>query len=485
MAAEGTTGPGGDGFADLDATAQARLVHGGDVSPLELVDAAIGRIERLDPLINAVAAADFERARDQAGRVDTSGPFAGVPTLVKDLLAYPHLPLGMGARLFEGQVAPAGSAYTQALDASGLIVLGKSTTSEFGLLGTTETLACGVTRNPWDLERSPGGSSGGAVAAVASGMVPVAHASDGGGSIRGPASFCGLFGFKPGRGRHRSTGQPGGSPFTAMISEHCVSRSVRDSATWLAATERNDPAAPFAPVGRVTEPSRRRLRIGLYQRTAFGELPDPEVAGALAETGRLCESLGHEVVVTPGPQYDARAASDAFFTFAALTIGAACEQIRAAMGPAFDEERLEPYTRELIRYAGRLPEAAGTDAAAALEAAAGAADRCMAGFDVLLSPTVAFPAFPLGRHGGAEPFQQAAAFTEALAGYTAIASIAGWPAMSVPLHVSPQGQPIGSHFAAPRGEEARLLGLALELEQAAPWEDRLPVDVGASQCLSS
>ncbi|MBZ9556509.1 MULTISPECIES: amidase family protein [unclassified Modicisalibacter] len=463
-----------DELARLDATSQAQLVERAEVSPLELVEAAIRRIERLDPTVNAVAARDAELAREKARHAKTTGPFAGVPTLLKDLVTYPGLPLGMGSRLFQGQVPPAGSAYTEALDASGLIVLGKSTTSEFGLLGTTETLACGATRNPWDLSRSPGGSSGGAVAAVAAGMVPVAHASDGGGSIRAPASFCGLFGFKPSRGRHLSTGQAADTPFTRMISEHCVSRSVRDSATWLSVVERDEAGLPGGKVGRVTQPLRRRLRIGLYDRTADGTRPEPEVAQALAETRRLCESLGHEVVDIEGPRHDARAAADAFFTSASLTLGGACEQLRALMGPAFDEARLEPYTRELIARSRALPPEAGAQAATALQAAADAAERAMAGFDVLLCPTVAFPAFPLGRHGGTQPYEAAAAFTEALAGYTAIASIAGWPAMSVPLHVSPTGLPIGSHFAAPLGQEARLLGLALELEQAAPWHHRWP-----------
>ncbi|RTR04367.1 amidase [Halomonas nitroreducens] len=463
-----------DELARLDATSQAQLVERGEVTPLELVEAAIRRIERLNPSINTVAASDAELAREKARSVGTTGPFAGVPTLLKDLVAYPGLPLGMGSRLFQGQVPPAGSPYTEALDASGLVVVGKSTTSEFGLLGTTETLAGGATRNPWDLSRSTGGSSGGAVAAVASGMVPVAHASDGGGSIRGPASFCGLFGFKPSRGRHLSTGQAADTPFTRMISEHCVSRSVRDSATWLSVVESDEADLPGGKVGRVIEPLRRRLRIGLYERTADGTRPEPEVLEALADTRRLCESLGHEVVDTEGPPYDARAAGDAFFTSAALTLGGACEQLRAMMGPAFDEARLEPYTRELIARSRDLPPEAGERAATALQAAADAAEHAMAGVDVLLCPTVAFPAFPLGCHGGTQPFGEAKAFTEALAGYTAIASIAGWPAMSVPLHVSPTGLPIGSHFAAPLGQEALLLRLALELEQAAPWHHRWP-----------
>jgi amidase len=465
---------GAEEFRHLDATAQAELIRSGAVSPIQLVDAAIARIKRINPRINALASSDFALARERARTHPGTGPLAGVPTLVKDVNAYPGLPLGLGSRLLQGHVPATGSPYTDAIDASGAIVLGKSTTSEFALLGTTETLACGATRNPWDASLSPGGSSGGAAAAVASGMVPVAHASDAGGSIRGPASFCGVFGFKPSRGLHMPTDQPSDSPLAMLVTDHCVSRSVRDSVAWLASVERRDAGAARTASARATEPLRRRLRIGLYERTGFGDLPDAEVSEALARTRRLCESLGHRVAQTQGPQFDALAVSDAFFVLSGLTVSGACAHMRGALGPAFDEQKLEPFTRELARRGGLLPASAAATAVETLRLASDAANRCMTEFDVLLCPTVGFPAFPLGVHGGTEPFEDAVAFTNAVAGYTAIASIAGWPAMSVPLQVSSTGLPIGSHFAAPHGEDAMLLALALELEQAAPWHDRWP-----------
>ncbi|WP_266157849.1 amidase [Dyella silvatica] len=461
-----------DEFSGLDAVAQAEWARAGRVSSTELVDAAIKRIERVGPLVNALASVDFERARERACRVASTGLLAGVPTLLKDLLAYPGLPFECGSRAFVGQRAQAGSDYTDALDEAGLIVLGKSTSSELGLLGTTETLACGATRNPWDLTRSAGGSSGGAVAAVASGLVAVAHASDGGGSIRGPASLCGLFGFKPGRGRHRSTGPMADSPFGRLVSDHCVSRTVRDSAAWLAVTELRDGEA--RPVGYVAEPLRRRLRIGWYRANGFGHEPEPDVAAALERTVQLCASLGHELIECGGPPYQAAATSAAFFDLAGTMTAGLFGQLQQAFGAGFDQQRFEPFTRELVQRAGADPIAGMGVAMAELSAAQMAANQGMQAYDVLLCPTVPFTAFPLGHIGPTKPAAEVIAFTERLAGYTAIASIAGWCAMSVPLHESFAGLPIGMHFAAKPGHEAILLGLAYQLEEAAPWRQRTP-----------
>ena len=461
-----------DEFANVDAVGQAQWVREGRVSALELVDAALRRIQRLQPALNAVVSIEAETARERARTVRGEGLLAGVPTLLKDLLAYPGLPIEYGSRAFAGQRAQAGSDYTAALDEGGLIVLGKSATSEFGLLGTTETLANGPTRNPWDRARSPGGSSGGAVAAVASGMVPLAHASDGGGSIRGPASLCGLFGFKPSRGRERSTGPASQTPFGRIVSDHCVSRTVRDSAAWLAITERRSGAMPA--VGYVKEPLRERLRIGWYRRTAFEREPEPDVALALERTVALCGALGHEMIECPGPTYDAHAASAAFFDLAGTALSGLFAQLRQAFGARFDLERFEPFTRALAARAGGDPAAVMGAASAVLTQAEHAASARFGPVDVLLSPTVPFPAFALGRIGPNVSPAQVIEFTEALAGYTAIASIAGWCAMSVPLAMSPAGLPIGMHFAARPGNDARLLGLAYELEQAAPWLERRP-----------
>ena len=460
-----------DPFAALDAVAQAALVRDRQASPLELVDAAIARVERLDPVLHAIAAPTFERARQQASE-GRRGVFAGVPFLLKDLLPFPGLPLSCGSRLLAGHVSPAGSDYATALDEAGLIVVGTSRTSEFGLLGTTETVLAGPTRNPWDLSRSPAGSSGGAAAAVASGMVPFAHASDGGGSIRIPATVCGLFGLKPSRGRQRPDGMGDGRSPTDMLIEHCVSRSVRDSATLLAATQRTDPAAPWAPLSAARSPGTRRLRIGLHDRTLRGAAPDPEVAAALVAARRVCESLGHEVIETRGPEVDTEALSRAYLQLGGLGLGQMLAPLRAQLGAAFDD-RIEPYTRELIERATRQR----VDMAAlfaVFTAAQRAAEAFQRDYDVTLCPTIPMLPFPLGTIGPTHPFAEIAAFTELQAGYTALVSIAGQPSMSVPLHQTAGGLPVGCQFTAAAGQDTLLLDLAYALEEAAPWADRWP-----------
>lgn len=459
-----------DSLTGQDAVGQAALVRSGELTAVELVDAAIARVARANGKLNVLAAQDFELAREEAKNVRAGGqggPLAGVPTLIKDLLPYPGLPCGFGSRALAGHVAPEVSDYARAVADAGLIVLGKSTTSEFGLLGTTQTLAHGVTPNPWDLARSPGGSSGGAVAAVASGMVPVAHASDGGGSIRGPASLCGLFGFKPSRKRERSTGPMSDSPFGQIISEHCVSRTVRDSAAWLAVTERPEDA-----VGFVREPLRRRLRIGWYAATAFGAQQQADVAAGLQRTVALCAELGHVLVPVAGPRFDAEAASAAFFQMGGASMGMMLGQLRGAGVPV--EQLVEPFTLELARRAGPDPMQALGQAGAVLQQAAAGIARALEGIDVLLCPTVPFPAWPQPELDPAGAFEDIVAFTNRLAGFTAPASLAGWCAMSVPLCESDGGLPVGMHFAAGAGQDALLLGLAYELELAAPWRQRHP-----------
>ncbi len=468
-----------DEFVHMDATEQGRLVRDGEVTALELTEAAIGRIERLNPRINALASADFDLARQHSRDAAGQGVFAGVPTLLKDLLAYPGYECALGSRLFKGQKAQGGSPYTEALDESGLVVLGKSATSEFGLLGTTETAANGATRNPWDLRRSPGGSSGGAVAAVASGMVAIAHASDGGGSIRGPASFCGLFGFKPSRGRTVSAGMPADLPTAGLVSEHCVSRSVRDSAAWLEATEQPDQGRSSS---RDSAPA--PLRIGAYRCDAFGRPPSPEADAALETAWRLCQDLGHEVVEIESPPFDADETSRAFFALTGLVLNGMVAQFRAMMGAAFDDTLLEPHTREVIRRAQGLgPEAYERSQSALTDAERGLIDA-MAPFDAVLSPTVPFAAFELGQYGPDRDTDALIDFTGRLAGYRFAASMAGSPAMSVSLYWTDEGLPIGCHFAASPGRDEVLFSLAYQLEAAAPWQPRLVALAEALACRS-
>ncbi|HEV7310417.1 amidase [Ensifer sp.] len=471
----------------LDATAQAQLVSAGEISPLELVDAAITRGERLNPHLNAVASVDFDLARARARDSERKAamPFAGVPTLVKDLFNYPGHPTGFGSRMFKGQPAQGGSDYAAAIDAAGLIVLGKTTTSEFGLLGTTETLAHGPTRNPWSPTLSTGGSSGGAVAAVASGMVPIAHASDGGGSIRGPSSFSGLFGFKPSRDRTVSAGLPPTMPTARLISDHCVSRSVRDSATWLAVTEKKNLQRALPAIDVLRQGLKRRLRIGVYRRDAFGNGVTAPAEEALNTAIALCEALGHHVVECDGPGVNAEDTSDAFFALTGIALSGLFDHVATMMGPAFDETLFEPYTVELVRRARRMPGAAVAGAIRAMHAGEAAANRTIVDHDVLLSPTVPFPAFPLCQRGPTEDPDQLIAFTQRLAGFTNVASFAGWPAMSVPLYWTEDGLPVGCHFAAATGEDALLFSLAFQLEEAAPWLPRLSELAEGLSCLSA
>ena len=453
----------------LDAVAQAALVARGEVSALDLVDAAIRRIEALDPKIRAIASVDFEAARARAAQ-RPEGPLGGVPFLVKDLLLYPGQRCAFGSRLFRANIARAGSPYTERLDAAGLITLGKSTTSELGMLGSTETLLEGVTRNPWDLERSAAGSSGGAAAAVASGMVPFAHASDGGGSIRIPAAMTGLFGLKPSRRRCVSTGQPA---LFGLLSEHCVSRSVRDSALLLSITE-DQTGAALPPLGYIERPIARSLRIGYYASTLMGDTPDPEVAGALGRTAALCADLGHEVIETPPPTMDGPTLSEGFFTLAGASIDQAGKMMAELLGRPLGPDDFEPFTLLLIEWYRGLPSGAVERAQTVFERAGRQMRAYLEGFDVVLCPTSPIAPYPIGAMAPTLDRETLVRRTEKLAGYTPIHNIAGVPAMSVPLFMASAGWPIGSHFAAGVGQEATLLGLAYQLEEAAPWRDRWP-----------
>jgi amidase len=379
----------------------------------------------------------------------------------------------MGARLFAGNVAGAGSPFTERLDAAGLVALGKSATSELGLLGSTETLLEGVTHNPWDLSLSAAGSSGGAAAAVASGMVPLAHANDAGGSIRIPASVTGLFGFKPSRGRTVAASEVQ-TEFGDLVSDHCISRSVRDSALFLSITEAVGPQAPFPEVGWVQGPSPRRLRVGVWSRTLMGTEPEPEPRRALDEAAALLARLGHHVEHVAPPTIDGAAVSNGFFTLAGATLGGFFETLRPMLGRAVGAGDLEPFTLELVAHAKRLPPEALARAVGALRAAGKQYLEAIAAHDVVLTPTLATEPWRLGWLSPCLSRVELVRRTEQAVGYTPIHNIAGCPAMSVPLHVTPSGLPIGAHFAAAPGAETSLLALAYELEEAAPWADRWP-----------
>jgi len=454
-----------------DATTLASQIRNKDISALEAVEAAIRRTEALQPTLNFMVNSDFDRALDAAKTGGQTGPFAGVPFLVKDLNDYAGTPTRNGsAGSYGAPPATANDPWVDAALKAGFIVIGKSASPEFGYLPTTEPLAYGPTRNPWNLGHSTGGSSGGAAAAVAAGVVSIAHASDGGGSIRIPAANCGLFGFKPSRGR--LAGNMGLKVIDLSVN-HVETHSVRDSAAMFAATERTDAAAPFRPIGFIRKPSRRKLRIGVLSASGSGRQPDAEVRAGLDSAVSLLQAMGHHVSETAWPIDSARFGQD-FLTLwsagAAMDIAA----MSKALGRAPDAAMAEPFSRGMAELIAKAPEGAVDAAIGRLAEASAAYDGWFATYDVIVSPVLAKPPVPLGYVSGDVPFAELSARLTDYVGYTPLQNVAGAPAMSVPLDWTADGLPVGVQFAAKAGNDAVLFQLAYALEAAQPWAGRKP-----------
>jgi amidase len=355
------------------------------------------------------------------------------------------------------------------VDDAGLVVLGKSAMSEMGLLGSTETLAEGITHNPWDLSRSATGSSGGSAAAVAAGLVPVAHANDGGGSIRIPAAANGVFGFKPSRGRTVSA-IVGRSDFADLTSDGCVSRSVRDTARFLAVVE--DETGSLFRLGHIRGANPARLRVGIWSKTFDGRDPHPDVKHAHDATVALVAELGHQVAEVKRPAIDTEPLGEAFFLIAGAAVAGLIEMVGGARGQPVREDEFEPFTWTLARRAMERGPAGLAAARDELARAAHAHLEATAGHDVILTPVIATPTWRLGHLSPLVPTDELMRRTAEAVGYTPIHNIAGAPAMSVPLHTDRDRMPVGAHFAARPGDDAKLLALAYELEAARPWADR-------------
>jgi amidase len=457
-------------LGELDATATAEAIRSGGLTAREAVEAAIRRAETVEPSINAIVTADFDAARGAADR-KPQGPFAGVPTFIKDLDDVRGLPTHFGSRAFGQSPAESQAPYMDALQAAGLVFLGKSATPEFGLTATTEPLFGGPTRNPWNTGHSSGGSSGGAAALVASRVVPIAHATDGGGSIRIPASCCGVFGLKPSRGRFLATGRAAAGPVDILTS-NAVSISVRDSARWLAITERTGSDRTWDPVGMVSGGSGRRFRVALDLETLRGTMLDGEVRAAVEDTAARCETLGHTVEVAPLPLVKP-AFYEAFVLYWASAAAGVVQGLSQQLGRPPTEQELEPLTLELAGHFRRNRsgfEAAVTTLRAAEATCAAFFER----YDLLLTPVTATPPPPIGYLSPALPFEVHMERLLAYVAFTPVQNAAGTPAMSVPLHWSGKGLPIGSHFVARAGDERSLLELAYQLEEAYPWAERRP-----------
>ncbi|MGH7391841.1 MAG: amidase [Candidatus Rokuibacteriota bacterium] len=468
-----------DELAVLDATAQAELVRRRDVKPLELAEAAIERIERVNPRLNAVVTPMYDEAR-RCALGELSGPFAGVPYLLKDLIAeYAGARMTCGSRLASGCVSTRDSELVVRLRRAGLVVVGKTNTCEFGILPTTEPVLFGPARNPWDPSRSTGGSSGGAAAAVAARLAPMAHANDGGGSIRIPAACCGVFGLKPTRGRN-PLGPAAGDLMSGLVAEHALTRSVRDSAALLDATAGPDPGAPY-PAPRPARPFLHeagadpgRLRIAFTTAPVNGVPVHADCVAAVLDAARLAADLGHEVVEGAPPQ-DADVTMPAFLTVWAAGTAWAIEERARAAGCAPSPELLEPLTWAQYELGRSHSAPAYLAAVAALQALGRDVARFMRDHDVWLTPTTAEPAPPLGSFDSPpdDPlrgFVRAAFFVP----FTPLCNATGQPAMSVPTFWSTDGLPIGTHWVGRFGDEATLFRLASQLEAARPWADRRP-----------
>jgi len=471
-------------LGNFDATTQAELVRKGEVTPVELVDAAIERIERLNPTLNAVITPMFEHARDAAAKLPAEGggmPLAGVPYLMKDLAAdVEGVRFCEGSRFLRDNVATFSSELVNRLRAAGLVILGKTNTPEFGMSPSCEPALFGATANPWDTSRSTSGSSGGSSAAVASGMVAAAHANDLGGSIRYPASACGLFGLKPTRARN-PIGPEYGDVASGWACEHAVTRTVRDSAALLDATSGPAPGDPYwapppaRPFADEVGADPGRLRIGFTPRTPDGGVGHPDCVAALEDAAQLCEQLGHELVECDLTGLNAETGNAIGTVFNSVTSWVMRYWIqRVGREPADDE--LEPLTRAYWEMGERVTAGEYLVAIEVLQRFARGVAAFLTDVDVWLTPTMSTPPPPLGEMVSTrdEPLRsmEKSAPTVRYAGV--IANITGNPAMSVPLWWNGDGLPIGVHFLGRFGDEATLFRLAAQLETARPWVDRVP-----------
>ncbi len=492
------------GFGDYDkydGLGLAELVQKKEVKPGELVEEAINRIERLNPQLNAVIHKMYEQARKTAGGDLPDGPFKGVPFLLKDLVTYyAGVPLTCGSRFFKDFIPDHDCELVKRLKAAGIIVIGKTNTPELGLAFVTEPELFGPANNPWDLTRTTGGSSGGSAAAVAARIVPVAHASDGGGSIRVPSSCCGVFGLKPTRGRNPA-GPDFGDMWRGFAGDHAITRSVRDSAALLDATAGPDTGAPYyaAPPARsflseVGE-SPGKLRIAFTSEHLLGSTVEEDCIKGLEATVKLCGELGHEMVEAV-PPIDGQAITRAFMTIICSETRAMIDESSDLLNRKASSKDFEPLTWIIALLGDEFLASDLSRAINTIQLYSRQVGEFFEKHDVLLTPTLAMPPLKTGESQvkGIQAVMMklfgrlnAGGLIKRLVGmdymaeealkfapYTPLFNATGQPAMSVPLHWNDEGLPIGMQFVGRYGDEATLLRLAGQLEKARPWSDRLP-----------
>ena len=464
-------------YQDYDAVGLAELVRSRQVGPVDLIDAAIARIEGANPVLNAVVDHLYDEARRRTDTPRPGGPLAGVPILLKDMIPRAATRLSYASAFFKDYVADHSHPVVDRFEAAGMIVVGRTNASELGLMASTEPVLYGPTRNPWDLSRSPGGSSGGSAAAVAAGIVPVAHGNDGGGSLRSPASACGMFGFKPSRGR---TAQAPDIDPSGLVYEHVITRSVRDSAAVLDATNGNlaedrwrcpSPARHYLEEV-VTDPG--RLRIAVATGANFGLPCNPEIETAVRTTALWCESLGHDIDEVHF-DLDVEGFTNDFLVLWAEIPTAVMRMLTDLLGTRPDRSGFESFTWDLVDL-GEHHSVGNAWLAwrGPIQRTTAALTSLLTEFDVLLSPVTGELTPPIGHLDPNLGLETLRSRSLPYAAFTAPANTSGLPAMSMPLHQSRSGLPIGVHAVGRWGEEATLFRLVGQLEQAHPWSGRRP-----------
>jgi amidase len=485
-------------YAKHDALSLAELVRKKEVTPLELVDAAIERADKV-PQLNAFVCRMSERARADAQK-PLDGPFAGVPFVIKDLVQpVEGAPFTRGSHFFRDDVPQQDSELIRRHRRAGLLFIAKTNTPEFGLTPFTEPVRHGATKNPWNLEYGTGGSSGGSGAAVAAGVVPMGHGGDGGGSIRIPASCCGMFGLKPTRGR--TPGPPDAAEgWAGFALDHAITRTVRDSAALLDATKGYAPGDPYdaPPSGSFLDETRRdpqKLRIAFCRAPHLPAKPHADVIAAAEDAAKLCASLGHDVEEATPPIDVEQTATD-FATVVSVAVAADVAASEAAFGRKSSPGDWELNTRVVALLGRTIGGLQLEEAKRRLQMLGRTMAKFFGRFDVMLTPTLGTPPPRIGSlqvkgierrvqeviaDRGLTPvlkipglIQKIAAKTYGFIPYTPLANFTGLPSMSVPLYWNREGLPIGSMFTARFGDEATLFRLAAQLEKARPWADRRP-----------
>ncbi len=475
------TGGGMKDYDQYDAVGLAALVAARKVGAEELLQAARERLERWNPVLNAVTVDGMGYAEQALRGGLPDGPFTGVPFLLKDLgAACPGLPATDGSRFNAPEPPRHTDSIVRRFLASGLVIAGRTNSPEYGLTTTTEPVRHGPTRNPWNLAFSAGGSSGGAAAAVAAGIVPAAHASDGGGSIRIPASSCGLFGLKPTRGRISSAPLYGES-WSGFSTSHVISRSVRDSAAFLDilhGPEPGDPYAappPFRPFAEEVGAPPGVLRIALTTEPFTGAPVDPQVAANARDAAALCRDLGH-TVEEAAPPVDGAAFGEAVADIIAVHTATLVAWLESMRGREAGPDDLEPWTLTIAEQGRGVSSVRFQTAIEHVHRIGRALGAFFEGFDLILSPVQAVETPKLGWVDMQQPPDLFRERIFRTVGFTALFNATGCPAMSAPLHWSEDGVPQGTQFAAPLGREDVLIRLAAQLEEARPWGRKRPPD---------